>query len=213
VLSPADRGVKVSKGSKPCDVTSALLSVSWKKKFTEIPELKLEGNELKRSRSVMIALFFLFGANMPGAVAQTDGSGMVSVVTTFFTEANAHNIGCGGLGDPGQIDKGAASALFVDRPSVTDVVPPWHWEGTTAFKDWMADVATYCTRHEDTDFKFTLGKPLHQEVDGDRGNVIVPLVLDFKEGGKPLRAKGLANVVLLKNRETWKISAFTFTQQ
>jgi hypothetical protein len=31
--------------------------------------------------------------------------------------------------------------------------------------------------------KFTLGKPLSQEVDGDHGNVIVPLVSDFKEAG------------------------------
>jgi hypothetical protein len=61
--------------------------------------------------------------------------------------------------------------------------------------------------------KFTLAKPLSQEVNEDRGNVIVPLVLDFKEGGKPVRANGLANVVLVKNRETWKILAFTFTQQ
>ena len=161
----------------------------------------------------MIALVFLFGANIPGAIAQTDGAGMVSVVTKFFTEANAHNIGCGGLGDHSGIDKGAASALFVEQPSVTDVVPPWHWEGTTAFKDWMADLANYCKKHEDAGLKFTLAKPLSQEVDGDHGNVIVPLVLDYKEGGKPVRAKGLANVVLLKNHETWKILAFTFTQQ
>jgi hypothetical protein len=46
-----------------------------------------------------------------------------------------------------------------------------------------------------------------------RNNRIVPLVLDFREGGKPLRTNGLANVVLLKNRETWKITAFTLTQQ
>jgi hypothetical protein len=168
---------------------------------------------LKRIRSVTIALVFLFGANIPGAIARTDGSGMVSVVTTFFAEANAHNIGCGGLGDRTQVDKGAAYALFVEQPSVTDVVPPWHWEGASAFKDWMADLATYCKKHEDTELRFTLAKPLSQEVDGDHGNVIVPLVLDFKEGGKRVRANGLANVVLLKNRETWKISAFTFTQQ
>jgi hypothetical protein len=161
----------------------------------------------------MIALVLLFGVNIQGAIAQTDGSGTVGVVTTFFAEANADNIGCGGLGDRSRIDKGAASALFVKQPSVTDAVPPWHWEGTTAFKDWMSDLAIYCTKHEDTDLKFTLTKPLSREVDGDHGNVIVPLVLDFKEGGKPVRANGLANVVLLKNRDTWKISAFTFTQQ
>lgn len=168
---------------------------------------------MKRTRSVVFALFFLFGANIPAAIAQNDGVSTVRVVSTFFAEANAHNIGCGGLGERTPIDKGAAAALFVERPSVTDAFPPWHWEGTTAFKDWMAAAATYCTKHEDTDLRFALGKPLSQEVDGDNGNVVVPLVLDFKEGGKPVRANGLANVVLLKNRETWKISAFTFTQQ
>jgi hypothetical protein len=176
----------------------------------EIP-VKLEGNELKRSRSVMIALVFLFGANIPGAIAQIDGSGMVRVVITFFAEANTHNLGCGGRGDLSRNDKGAASALFVEQPSVTDVVPPWHWQGTTAFKDWMADLAIYCTKHDDTNLNFTLAKPLSQEVDGDHGNVIVPVVVDFKERGKPLRDDGLANVVLLKNRDTWKITAFTFT--
>jgi len=175
----------------------------------------VEGKELKRRRSVVIALVLLcgFGANNPDAIAQTDASGMVSVVTAFFAEANAHNIGCGGLGERTQIDKGAGAALFVEPPSVTDAFSPWHWDGTTAFKDWMADAAVYCTKHEDTDVKFTLAKPLSQEFNGDRGNVIVPLVLDFKEGGKPVRANGLANVVLVKNRETWKILAFTFTQQ
>jgi hypothetical protein len=175
--------------------------------------LKLEGNELKRTRSVMIALVFLFGANIQGSIAQAGGSGMVSVITAFFAEANAHNVGCGGLGDHSQIGISGAAALFVEQPSLTDAFPPWHWEGTTAFKDWMADVATYCTKHDDTDVKFTLGKPLYQEVDGDHGNVIAPLVLDFKKGGKPVRTNGLVNVVLLKSRETWKISAFTFTQQ
>lgn len=61
--------------------------------------------------------------------------------------------------------------------------------------------------------KFTFAKPPSLDVNGDHRNAIVPLVLDFKEGGKPLRANGLANVVLLKNRETWKFSAFIFTQQ
>jgi ketosteroid isomerase-like protein len=161
----------------------------------------------------MIALVLLFGARIPGVLAQSDNPAIVRVVTTFFAEANAHDIGCGGLGDHSQIDKGAAAALFVERPSVTDVVPPWHWEGASAFKNWMADLATYCTRHDDADLKFTLAKPLSQEVEGDHGNVVVPLGLDFKEGGKPLHAEGLVNVVLAKQHDTWKIIAFTFTQK
>ena len=77
----------------------------------------------------------------------------------------------------------------------------------------MADLASYCTKHKDSDLKFTVEKPLSHEVDGDHGNVIVPLILDFKEEGKPVRANGLANVVLLKHGDAWKITAFTFTQQ
>jgi hypothetical protein len=138
----------------------------------------------------MMALVFLFGAGIPNAVAETDSSAIVSVVTTFFAEANAHNIGCGGLGERSPIDQSVAAALFAEQPSITDVFPPWHWEGTSAFKDWMAAAASYCTKHEDAGLKFTLGKPLSQEVDGDHGNVVVPLILDFKEKGKPIRAAG-----------------------
>ncbi len=168
---------------------------------------------MKRSKSVMIGLVLLFGANIPGAIAQTDGAAIESVVKTLFVEANAHNLGCGGRGDLSRNGKDTASALFVDQPSVTDAVPPWHWEGTTAFKDWMADLATYCTKHEDAPLSFTLAKPLSQEVDGEHGNVIIPVVVDFKEQGKPVRDHGVVNAVLLKNRDTWKIAAFTFTQE
>jgi hypothetical protein len=53
----------------------------------------------------MIALVLLLGANIPGALAQTDTASMVSVATTFIAEANAHNLGCGGLGDHSRVDK------------------------------------------------------------------------------------------------------------
>ncbi len=168
---------------------------------------------MKRTKLLMIVLVLPLAAKTQEAIAQSDGSAIARIVTTFFAEANTHNIGCGGLDDISQIDKGAAAALFVEQPSVTEVVPPWHWEGTTAFKDWMADLATYCKKHGDSPLKFTLAKPVSEEVEGDHGNVIVPLALDYKEGGKPVHATGLANVVLLKNQETWKILAFTFTQQ
>ena len=161
----------------------------------------------------MVALIFLLGANVPFSIAQTESSAIVGVVTKFFAEANAHNIGCGGLGERDPIDQGAASALFVKQPSVTDAFPPWHWEGTTAFKDWMAAAASYCIKHQDAPLTFMVGKPLNQLVEGDRGNVIVPLILDFKEGGKPIRASGVVNVVLVKTRGAWKIGAFTFTQE
>jgi hypothetical protein len=47
--------------------------------------------------------------------------------------------------------------------------------------------------------------------DGDRANVVVPDVVAFKERSKPVRYNGLANVVLLKTGDIWKIVAFTWT--
>jgi hypothetical protein len=42
---------------------------------------------------------------------------------------------------------------------------------------------------------------LTQVVVGDRANVIVPVVLDLKERGKPNRYDGFANVVLLREND------------
>jgi enoyl-CoA hydratase/carnithine racemase len=59
---------------------------------------------------------------------------------------------------------------------VTDVISPWHWEGTTAFKDWMAALATYCTKHEDTDLKFTPAKPLSQALTSAVEHLVTKLI-------------------------------------
>ena len=34
-----------------------------------------------------------------------------------------------------------------------------------------------------------------------------------RKGAKPVHAEGLVNVVLVKKHDTWKITAFTFTQK
>jgi hypothetical protein len=44
----------------------------------------------------------------------------------------------------------------------------------------MADLETFNTKNKYTDYAFKVGKPLTQEVDADRANVIVPVVLDLK---------------------------------
>jgi hypothetical protein len=153
---------------------------------------------MKRSISVMIALAFVIGANILSANAESDTSAAVAVVTTLLSNITRN-------------DQDGASKLFVEQPDVTDAFPPFRWHGTTAFKEWMADFPTDSAKNKDTDFKFTVGKPLTQVVVGDRANVIVAVVLDLKERGKPNRYDGLANVVLLKTADVWKIAAFTWT--
>jgi hypothetical protein len=151
---------------------------------------------MKRTVSVMIALAFVLGANALRADAESDTSAPVAVVTTLFSSIN---------------DQDAASKLFVEQPDVTDAFPAFHWHGTTAFKDWMADFAKDSAKNKDTDFKFTVGKPLTAVVVGDRANVIVPVALDLKEAGKPGHYDGLTNVVLSKTGDVWRIEAFTWT--
>jgi len=133
---------------------------------------------MKRTVSVMIVLAFVLGASALRANAE-DTAAPVAVVTTLFSSIN---------------DQDAASKLFVEQPDVTDAFPPFHWHGTTAFKDWMADFAKDSAKNKDTDFKFTVGKPLTAVVVGDRANVIVPVGLDLKEDGKPAHYDGLTNV-------------------
>jgi hypothetical protein len=129
--------------------------------------------------------------------AESDASALAPVVK-FFDDYNRHDIT-------------AASALFVEKPSVTDAFPPFYWQGKDAFKQWMADLDKYNAENKYTDYDFKIGKPLSEENQGTRANVVVPVVLDLKHGGKPERFEGLVNVVLMKTHNGWGIAALTFT--
>jgi hypothetical protein len=127
---------------------------------------------MKRNLSVIFALALVIGANTLSAMAESDAS-TLAPVTNFFSDYNNNDIA-------------KASILFLEELSVTDAFPPVYWQGRNAFKDWMADLETFNTKNKYTDYDFKVGKPLAQEVDADRANVIVPLVLDLKHGGKPV---------------------------
>jgi hypothetical protein len=75
----------------------------------------------------------------------------------------------------------------------------------------MSDLDSYNTSNRYTDYDFTVGKPLTYEVEGEYANVIVPVVLDLRHDGKPERFDGLVNVALQRKRNSWKITAFTWT--
>jgi len=151
---------------------------------------------MKRYPSVLVA-FALVIANSLIVRAESDASALAPVAK-FFSDYNTHDIA-------------GASALFVEEPSVTDGFPPFCWQGRHAFKQWMADLDKFNTENKYTAYDFKVGKPLTQEIKGDRANVIVPVALDLKHSGKPERFDGLVNVVLQKTHDVWKIAAFTWT--
>jgi hypothetical protein len=97
----------------------------------------------------------------------------------------------------------------VREPTVTDAFTPFHWQGKDAFTKWMTDLNIFNVSNKYTNYDFMVGEPLTQDIEGERANVIVPVVLDLKHDGKPDRLDGLVNVQ--KTNTSWKITAFTWT--
>lgn len=142
----------------------------------------LSGRKLKQMKTTtsLLVLVLAIGLILP-AWAESEPA-VLRPATSFFTDYNQHDIQ-------------GASTLFVEEPSVTDAFPPFHWEGKGAFRKWMADLDNFNTANKYTDYDFKPGKPLSQDVEGERANVVIPVVLDLKHFGKPDRFDGLVNVV------------------
>jgi hypothetical protein len=143
-----------------------------------------------KTTTSLLVLVLAIGLILP-AWAESDPA-VLRPATSFFTNYNQHDIQ-------------GASTLFVEEPSITDAFPPFHWEGKGAFRKWMADLDNFNTANKYTDYDFKPGKPLSQDVEGERANVVIPVVLDLKHDGKPDRFDGLVNVVLEKTNNSWKM--------
>jgi hypothetical protein len=75
----------------------------------------------------------------------------------------------------------------------------------------MASLDVFNAKNKYTDYDFKAGKPLTQDIEGARANVVVPVVPELKHAGKPDRFDGLVNAVLKKTNNSRKIIALTWT--
>jgi len=157
--------------------------------------LRRKLTQMKTTTSLLVLVLAIGLTHLAWAASDP---AVLTPATSFFTDYNQHDIQ-------------GASTLFVEEPSITDAFPPFHWEGKGSFRKWMADLDNFNTANKYTDYDFKPGKPLSQDVEGERANVVIPVVLDLKHDGKPDRFDGLVNVVLEKNNNSWKIIAFTWT--
>lgn len=149
-----------------------------------------------RTTKSLSVLMLMIALILP-AWAESDPA-VLTPVMGFFNDYNKHDIN-------------GAAMLFAKEPTVTDAFPPFHWEGKDAFRNWMTDLDNFNTTNKYTDYDFKPGRPLSQDVEGERANVVVPVVLNLKHNGKPDRFYGLVNVVLEKTGNSWKIIALTWT--
>ena len=87
-------------------------------------------------------------------------------------------------------DSEGMAAMFTVPGSILDGMAPHLWQGPTAAQDWYRDVLIEGERHGASGYVVTLGEPLHNNVTGDSGYVVVPASMTFKVQGKQITQTG-----------------------
>lgn len=105
----------------------------------------------------------------------------------------------------------AAAATHVDAPSIIDEFPPHHWQGPTAFNDWLADFGKDSAARKVTDSKLKPHNAKRIFVEGDHAYVVMPTDYTFKQDGKGRAEYGTITYALDKTTTGWKIAAWAFS--
>jgi len=108
-------------------------------------------------------------------------------------------------------DMPAAAATHVAAPSIIDEFPPHHWEGATAFNDWLAAFGADSTARKVTDSKLTPHSAKRLTVEGDHAYVVMPTDYTFKQNGKSMAEYGTITYALDKTTAGWRIAAWSFS--
>ena len=101
---------------------------------------------------------------------------------------------------------------FAVPGSILDGMAPHLWQGPTAAQDWYRDVLIEGKQHGASDYFFTLGQPLQNNVTGDCAYVVVPGTLTFKLHDKQIATDGVFTVALRKFAEGWRIAAWAWAK-
>ena len=97
-------------------------------------------------------------------------------------------------------DSEGMAAMFTVPGSILDGMAPHLWQGPTATQDWYRDVLIEGQQHDATDYVVKLGEPLHNNVTGDSGYVVVPASMAFKVHGKQITQTGAVFTFALRKR-------------
>lgn len=90
---------------------------------------------------------------------------------------------------------------------------PHIWEGPRATRDWYRDALAATQEEGLTDYCVDLGEPLHVEVTGDRGYIVVPATMTFKMHGRRMTESGAVfTIVLCRQAEGWRIRAWAWAK-
>src|SRR2546422_1556719 len=104
-------------------------------------------------RKVMIAV--AVALLTAGPLVASENSEVMTTVNKFVDDFNRG-------------DTNGVFAACTDEMSILDEFPPHEWHGAGAFPKWFADYDAYSKKNGITDGVFSIGKPRHVDVTGDR---------------------------------------------
>jgi len=108
-----------------------------------------------------------------------------------------------------------AQAACAEQIFIIDDFPPHAWSGSGAISKWLHDLATFEKQHGTSDPSVTLGEPRHVDITGTQGGtyayVIVPTGLSYKKKGQLVKETGAMTLVLHKAAASWRITAWSWT--
>jgi hypothetical protein len=145
---------------------------------------------------VVTALPLVLAVARPALSAEA-GDGPMTVIKTFIDDFNKGDIA-------------GAEATHAKKVSIIDEFPPHTWTGSTAFKDWGADLEKDAKAHGQTNQKLTLGRTVRSQADGDTAYVVVAGTFKYKEQGKAMVEPGQLAFALTKDGDAWKIAAWAW---
>lgn len=108
-------------------------------------------------------------------------------------------------------EKNAAKAFAPGSVSIIDEVPPHLWVGPHALQQWAKDLAAASGKDGLTDEAVTLGIAAREDINGDRGYVVVPAIFSFKQKGTAMREPAQMVYALKRSAGHWLIIGWTWT--
>jgi hypothetical protein len=108
----------------------------------------------------------------------------------------------------------AAAAEAANVPTgivIIDEVPPYLWQGPSAFKTWAKDLDTHDKSAGMTGQQVTLGKVSLTQSAPDHAYVAMEAVYSFKQNGVAMREPAHMTFALRKGTSGWKIAAWSWT--
>ena len=110
-------------------------------------------------------------------------------------------------------DVKSALAACAAPVAIIDEFPPYNWQGQTACADWARDFDADSKKNNVTDSIVTLGRPMHDNITGDRAYLVIEAKYTFKQNGKKMvEPKSLLSVALQKGPDGWKITSWTWSK-